>query len=154
MLVENLTARHFSRHPIILWVWLTGRLTRVIHYVRKHVGKEKLVSFIYRIAECLLFRGFQCIEVYVYKIRTVTRLKCLLYRGRPLLIKGCPLSGVMYSFRLQFAVATQRLLAHNPSTLPCASKAVADIKLMATSRELTPLAPCSVTPNCPQWRCS
>ena len=40
MLVEILQLA-ISQRPIILWVWLTGRLTRVIHCVRKRVGTER-----------------------------------------------------------------------------------------------------------------
>ena len=44
--LKSATVEHLqlaiSQCPInILWVWLTGRLTLVIHYVRKCVGTEK-----------------------------------------------------------------------------------------------------------------
>ena len=70
--VGNLTGRH-SRRAITLWVWLAVRFTRVNHYVRKHVGTEKVS--VLRSSGCPLFRGFQCIEVYGDTIRTVTSVR-------------------------------------------------------------------------------
>ena len=83
ILVENLTARHFATSYYTVGVANWPAYAGYSLCAQARWDGERCPF--YGVAMCPLFRRFQCIEVYVYKIWTVTSV-CY--------IVGLPLSGV------------------------------------------------------------
>ena len=73
MLVENLTARHFATSYCSVGVANWPSYAGYSQCAQAHWDGERCPF--YGVAGCPLFRGFQCIEVYVYTIRTVTSVR-------------------------------------------------------------------------------